>query len=90
MNAATITQAQETSNTQGQRQSFDIFATIRSFSEQLFVAHGGWLAARKERAAKASYAVAEREGRAELFALAANADKHSPNLAAELRWLANR
>ena len=86
MNAATITQAQD----KGQRQSFDIFATIRSFSEQLFVAHGGWLAARQERAAKASYAVAEREGRAELFALAASADKHSPNLAAELRWLANR
>jgi hypothetical protein len=84
MNAATITQAQD------KRQSFDIFATIRSFSEQLFAAHGGWRAARQDRAAKASYAVAEREGRAELFALAANADKHSPNLAAELRWLANR
>lgn len=86
MNAATITQAQG----KGQRQSFDLFATIRSFSEQLFAAHGGWRAARQERAAKASYAVAEREGRAQLFALAADADKHSPNLAAELRSLANR
>ena len=86
MNAATITQAQD----KGQAQSFDIFATIRSFSEQLFAAHGGWLAARTERASRASYAVAEREGRAELVALAADAAKHSPNLAAELRWLANR
>ena len=88
MNAATITQAQGTSNTK--RPAFDLFATIRSFSEQLFAAHGGWRAARQERAAKASYAVAECEGRAELFALAADADKHSPNLAAELRWMANR
>ena len=86
MNAATITQAQD----KDLRQSFDLFATIRSFSEQLFAAHGGWLAARHERAQRASYAVAEREGRAELFALAASADKHSPNLAAELRALANR
>jgi hypothetical protein len=88
MNAATITQAQGTNNTK--RPAFDLFATIRTFSEQLFAAHGGWRAARQERAAKASYAVAEREGRAELFALAADADKHSPNLAAELRWMANR
>lgn len=87
MNAATITQAQE----QGLRhQPGGLFATIRSFSEQLFVAHGGWLTARKERAQRVSYAVAERAGRAELFAMAADADKHSPNLAAELRWLANR
>ena len=86
MNAATITQAQDNA----QRQSAGLFATIRSFSEQLFVAHGGWLAARKERAAKASYAVTERADRAELFAMAAEAEKHSPNLAAELRWLANR
>ncbi|MFC5476829.1 hypothetical protein [Massilia suwonensis] len=87
MNAATITQAQE----DGLRhQSTGLFATVRSFAEQLFVAHGGWLAARKERAAQASYAVAERAGRAELFAMAAQAEKHSPNLAAELRWLANR
>jgi hypothetical protein len=87
MNAATIAQAQD----KGLRhQSGGLFATIRSFSEQLFVAHGGWLAARKERANRASYAVAERAGRAELFALAADAEKHSPNLAAELRWLANR
>jgi hypothetical protein len=84
MNAATITQDK------GQRQSFDLFSTIRAFSEQLFAAHGGWLAARQERAAKASYAVSERAGRAQLFALAADADKHSPNLAAELRALANR
>jgi hypothetical protein len=84
MNAATITQDK------GQRQSFDLFATIRAFSEQLFAAHGGWLAARKERASRASYAVAEREGRAQLFAMAADAARHSPNLAAELRWLANR
>ena len=88
MNTATITQAQGTSNTK--RPALDIFATIRTFSEQLFAAHGGWRAARQERAAKASYAVSEREGRAELFALAADADKHSPNLAAELRWMANR
>ena len=86
MNAATITQAQE----DGPRHQSGLFATVRSFCEQLFVAHGGWLAARKERANRASYAVAEREGRAQLFALAADADKHSPNLAAELRWLANR
>ena len=84
MNAATITAAQD------KGQSFDIFATIRAFSEQLFAAHGGWRAARKERASRASYAVAEREGRAELFTLAASADKLSPSLAAELRWLANR
>ena len=88
MNAATITQAHDTSNTQ--RPAFDLFATIRTFSEQLFAAHGGWRATRQERAAKASYAVAEREGRAELFALAADAEKHSPSLAAELRWMANR
>ena len=86
MNAATITQAQE----QGLRHQSGLFATIRNFSEQLFVAHGGWLAARKERAQRSSYAVAERAGRAELFAMAADAEKHSPNLAAELRWLANR
>jgi hypothetical protein len=87
MNAATITQAQD----KGLRHQFaDLFATVRGFSEQLFVAHGGWLAARKARASKTSYAVAEREARAELFALAADADKHSPNLAAELRSFANR
>lgn len=86
MNAATITQAQN----EGLRQSFDIVAAIRRFSEQIFAAHGGWFSARQERAKKASFAVAEREGRAELFALAAEAAKHSPNLAAELRWLANR
>ena len=87
MNAATITQAQD----KGLRHQFaDLFASVRGFSEQLFVAHGGWLAACKARAGKASYAVAERESRAELFALAADAEQHSPNLAAELRWLANR
>jgi hypothetical protein len=87
MNAATITQAQD----KGLRHQFaDLFGAVGSFSAQLFAAHGGWLAARKERAERASYAVAEREGRAELFALAANAEKHSPNLAAELRWLACR
>jgi len=84
MNATTITQTQDA------RPSFGLFATIRSFSEQLFAAHGGWRAARQERAAKVSYAVAERAGRAELFALAADADKHAPNLAAELRSLATR
>lgn len=83
MNAATITQAQN-------NRSHGAFEAIRNFAEQLFAAHGGWLAARKARASQASYAVSERTGRAELFALAADAEKHSPNLAAELRWLANR
>jgi hypothetical protein len=86
MNAATITQAQD----KGQRQSSDLFSTIRAFAEQLFGAHGGWLAARQERVRNASHALAGREGRAELAALAADADRHSPSLAAELRWLANR
>lgn len=87
MNAATITQAQD----EGLRhQSGGLFAAIRGFSEQLFAAHGGWMAARKARAIRASDAIAEREGRAQLFALAADADRHSPNLAAELRWMANR
>ena len=85
MNAATITQAQN----KGHLFS-DLFAAIRTFSEQLFAAQGGWLASRQARASRVSYAVAEREGRAELFALANDADKHSPNLAAELRWLASR
>jgi hypothetical protein len=84
MNAATITQAQD------KGLFSDLFAAIRTFSEQLFAAQGGWLASRQARANRVSYAVAERDGRAELFALAADADKHSPNLAAELRWLANR
>ncbi|KQQ91679.1 hypothetical protein [Massilia sp. Leaf139] len=83
MNAATITQAQDA-------RSRGAFEAIRNFAEQLFAAQGGWIAARKARASQASYVVSERAGRAELFALAADAEKHSPNLAAELRWLANR
>lgn len=82
MNAATITQAQD----KGHFFS-GLFAAIGNFSEQLFAAQGGWLASRQARARQASDVVAER---AELFALAASADRHSPNLAAELRWLANR
>lgn len=89
MNAATITQAQDKSHA-----FTDLFASIRTFSEQLFAAQGGWLVSRQARASQASKAVVEhvttRADRAELFALAARADKLSPNLAAELRWLANR
>lgn len=82
MTAATITQAQS----KGLRhQSTGLFATIRGFCEQLYVAHGGWLfGAHKDAAKQAMIA------RSELLSLAAQSEAYSPNLAAELRHLANR
>lgn len=81
MTAATITQAQN----EGLRHQSGVFATIRSFCEQLYVAHGGWLfGARKDAAQQAMIA------RDELLSLAAQSEAYSPNLAAELRYLANR
>lgn len=77
MNAATITQAQ---NEGLRHQTTDLFATVRSFCEQLFAAHGGWFARNSD----------ELAGRREMMALAAESDAHSPNLAAELRYFANR
>lgn len=76
MNAATITQAQ---NEGLRHQSTDLFATVRSFCEQLFTAHGGWFARNDDATA-----------RKEMLALAAESEAHSPNLAAELRYFANR
>jgi len=77
MNAATITQAQD----EGLRhQTTDLFAIVRSFCEQLFTAHGGWFARGSDDAA----------ARSEMLALAAESEAHSPNLAAELRYFANR
>ncbi|MFC3461238.1 MULTISPECIES: hypothetical protein [Massilia] len=81
MSAATITQAQD----KGLRHQSGLFATIRQFCEQLYVAHGGWLfGARKDAAQQA------RVARNELLSLAAQSESFSPNLAAELRHLANR
>lgn len=82
MNAATITQAQS----KGLRHQFgDVFATIRGFCEQLYVAHGGWLFGARKDAAREAMAA-----RRELLSLAAQSEAYSPNLAAELRHLANR
>ena len=51
MTAATITQAQG----KGLRHQSGLFATIRHFCEQLYVAHGGWLfGARKDAAQQAA------------------------------------
>ncbi len=81
MTAATITQAQS----KGLRHQSSLFATIRNFCEQLYVAHGGWLfGAHKDAAKQAMIA------RSELLSLAAQSEAYSPNLAAELRHLANR
>ncbi len=81
MTAATITQAQD----KGLRHQSGLFATIRHFCEQLYVAHGGWLfGARKDAAQQAMIA------RNELLSLAAQSESFSPSLAAELRHLANR
>ena len=77
MNAATITQAQEPTL----RQDIGaLFISARSFCEQLFTAHGGWFVRNSD----------EMAGRREMLALAAESDAHSPNLAAELRYFANR
>lgn len=67
----------------------NLSASMRGLSEGLFAAHGGWLAERQNRVNKAA-AAAEQQDRAALFALATRADAHSPGLAAELRYLANR
>ena len=81
MTAATITQAQN----KGLRHQSGLFATVRNFCEQLYVAHGGWLfGAHKDAAKQAMMA------RSELLSLAAQSEAYSPNLAAELRHLANR
>ena len=81
MTAATITQAQS----KELRHQSGLFAAIRGFCEQLYVAHGGWLfGAHKDAAKQAMIA------RSELLSLAAQSEAYSPNLAAELRHLANR
>ena len=82
MTAATITQAQ---NKGLRHQLGDVFATIRSFCEQLYVAHGGWLFGARKDAEKQAMAA-----RRELLSLAAQSEAYAPNLAAELRHLANR
>ena len=77
MNAATITQAQ---NDGLRHHTTDLFATVRSFCEELFTAHGGWFTRSSD----------ELAGRNEMLALAAESEAHSPSLAAELRYFANR
>jgi hypothetical protein len=77
MNAATITQAQEPTL---RHDIGALFIAARNFCEELFTAHGGWFVRRDDALA----------GRREMLALAAESEAHSPNLAAELRYFANR
>jgi len=77
MNAATITHTQEPSL---RHDIGALFVTARSFCEQLFTAHGGWFVRNSD----------EQAGRREMLALAAESEAHSPSLAAELRYFANR
>lgn len=75
MSAATITQA----HSKGLRQQISaLVENLRDFATGLFAAHGGWLAP------------ATKESRADLTALAASAEAHSPNLSIELRYIASR
>ena len=77
MNAATIAQAQEPTL---RHDIGALFIAARNFCEELFTAHGGWFVRRDDALA----------GRREMLALAAESEAHSPNLAAELRYFANR
>ncbi|ALK95950.1 hypothetical protein AB595_09485 [Massilia sp. WF1] len=79
MSTATIIQAQD----KGLRQQFaDSIAKIRDFAIELYAAHGGWIAQSETQRAQNS--------RAELMALAAAAESHSPALSAELRHFASK